>query len=136
MSSRIIGLMGITRVPRAPDFVRGIINLRGKVIPVVDLRLRFEMEACPSTEQTVIIVVQCRFGERLVTVGVLVDRVLEVLDIPSDQIEPPPDLGGAGQHAEFVRGVGKVGKRVVFLLDIAKVLTYGEKSPLSIASAN
>ena len=132
----IIGLMGITRVPRAPGFVRGIINLRGKVIPVVDLRLRFEMEACPSTEQTVIIVLQCRFGERLVTVGVLVDRVLEVLEIPSDQIEPPPDLGGAGQHAEFVRGVGKVGKRVVFLLDIAKVLTYGEPVPLSIASTN
>jgi purine-binding chemotaxis protein CheW len=130
----IIGLMGITRVPRAPPFVRGIINLRGKIIPVVDLRLQFGMEACPSTDQTVIIVVQCRVAERMLTMGVLVDQVLEVLSFSADAIEPPPDMGAGSEHAEFVLGVGKVGKRVVFLLDIAKVLSGREASQLARAT--
>lgn len=119
----IIGLMDITRVPRAPAFIRGVINLRGRVIPVVDLRLQFGMEPCAPTDQTVIIVVQCSFEGRPLTMGVLVDRVLEVLDIQADQIEPAPDLGDRSLHSDFILGVGKSGSRVVFLLDISRVLT-------------
>lgn len=118
----IIGLMDITRVPRVADFIRGVINLRGKVIPVADLRLKFGMEACQSTDQTVIIVVQCAVGSRNLTMGLLVDQVLEVLSIEASQIEPPPSLGDAGDQSQFILGVGKANDRVVFLLDIGRVL--------------
>lgn len=118
----IIGLMDITRVPRMPAFTRGVINLRGKVIPVVDLRLKFEMEAAETTEQSVIIVVQCGDGCRDVTMGILVDEVLEVLSVPADQIEPAPTFGAGAGDADFLLGVGKSAQRVIFLLDIARVL--------------
>lgn len=123
----IIGLMEVTRVPRTRDFVRGVINLRGKVIPVVDLRLKFGMAPCEPTEQTVIIVVQFSLeGGRPLTMGILVDQVLEVLSIDGAQIEPPPALGSASLDSEFILGVGKHDKRIVFLLDIAKVLSNEE----------
>ena len=119
----IIGLMDITKVPCSADFIRGVINLRGKVIPVADLRLKFGMEACKATEQTVIIVVQCAVGGgRNLTMGILVDQVLEVLSIEGAQIEPPPSMGEAAVEAQFIRGVGKAGERVIFLLDIGRVL--------------
>jgi purine-binding chemotaxis protein CheW len=118
----IIGLMDITRVPRSADFIRGVINLRGKVIPVADLRLKFGMDACQATDQTVIIVVQCLVGGRNLTMGILVDQVLEVLKIEPAQIEGPPSLGEVATESQFILGVGKAGERVVFLLDIAKVL--------------
>ncbi|MFL5300702.1 MAG: chemotaxis protein CheW [Anaeromyxobacteraceae bacterium] len=118
----IIGLMDITRVPRSAAFIRGVINLRGKVIPVVDLRLKFGMDACQATEQTVIIVVQYAAAGRNLTMGILVDQVLEVLQIEPAQIEPAPTFGDATAEAQFILGVGKAGERVVFLLDIGKVL--------------
>jgi len=129
----IIGLMPITAVPRAPSFVRGIINLRGKVIPVIDLRLQFGMEESPATDQTVIIVVQCSVDGLPLTMGLLVDRVLEVLAIGADQIEPPPSFGVANS-AEFLLGVGKAGQRVVFLLDIARLLSARERAVVQAAS--
>jgi purine-binding chemotaxis protein CheW len=122
----IIGLMDITRVPRTPDFIRGVINLRGKVIPVVDLRLKFDMSPTEPTDQTVIIVVQCQAADRTLTMGVLVDQVLEVLSIDGAQIEPPPSFGAAAIDTEFILGVGKADKRVVFLLDIGRVLSPEE----------
>ncbi len=118
----IIGLMDITRVPRSADFIRGVINLRGKVIPVADLRLKFGMEACQPTDQTVIIVVQCAVAGRNITMGLLVDQVLEVLSVEAGQIEPAPQLGEAAIESKFILGVGKSGDRVLFLLDIAEVL--------------
>jgi purine-binding chemotaxis protein CheW len=127
----LIGLMEITRIPRVPDFIRGVINLRGRIIPVIDLRLKFGMAATASTEQTVVIVVQCRVGSRTLTMGVLVDLVLEVLSIEAGQIEPPPDLGAAAIEGQFIRGVGKAGDRVVFLLDIARVLSGEDAAALS-----
>ena len=130
----IIGLMEITRVPRTPAFLRGVINLRGRVIPVVDLRLKFGMEATAATEQTVVIVVQCRVADRTLTMGVLVDLVLEVLSIEAGQIEPPPDLGAASIEGQFIRGVGKAGERVVFLLDIARVLSGADAATLGRAA--
>ncbi len=122
----IIGLMDITRVPKSSEFVSGVINLRGKVIPVVDLRLKFGMERVEATDQTVIIVVQylCR-GQDL-TMGILVDEVVEVLDIQAPQIEPPPNFGANDFENDFILGVGKADKRVIFLLDIGKVLTAEE----------
>jgi purine-binding chemotaxis protein CheW len=121
----IIGLMDITRLPRSAGFVRGVINLRGKVIPVADLRVKFGMEACQATEQTVIIVVQCSIGGRNLTMGMLVDQVLEVLSIDAAHIEPPPALAEGTTDADFVLGVGKAGDRVIFLVDIGKVLGDG-----------
>jgi len=121
----IIGLMDITRVPKTAGYIRGVINLRGKVIPVVDLRLKFGMAKTESTDQTVIIVVQYSTGTADYTMGILVDEVLEVLNIDSEQIEPPPSFGGTIE-SEFILGIGKSEKRVIFLLDIGRVLTESE----------
>jgi len=131
----IIGLLEITRIPRAPAFIRGVINLRGRVIPVVDLRVKFGMEATAATEQTVVIVLQVAFAGRALTMGVLVDRVLEVLNFEASAIEPPPDLGQASAGSDFILGVGKTAHRVVFLLDIAKILSGEEASQLAQAAA-
>lgn len=118
----IIGLMSITSVPRTAQYICGVINLRGKVIPVVDLRLKFEMESAETTDQSVIIVVQYKVEEQTVVMGILIDEVVEVLDIPSSQIEPPPSFGGKTNPTDFILGVGKSDDRVIFLLDIGKVL--------------
>jgi purine-binding chemotaxis protein CheW len=128
----IIGLMPITRVPRTREFVRGVINLRGKVIPVIDLRTKFGMAAAKATDQTVIIVVQYGLGERTVTMGLLVDQVLEVLSIDAGQIEPPPSFGAAGD-VDFILGVGKTEDSVVFLLDIGRVLSEAEAAEVALA---
>ncbi len=127
----IIGLMDITRVPRTREFIRGVINLRGKVEPVVDLRLKFGMEKIEATDQTVIIVVQYSFEGSEFTMGILVDEVLEVLNISSEQIEPPPNFGTGAIDSDFILGVGKHDKRVIFLLDIDKVLTAEETGKLN-----
>lgn len=130
----IIGLMDITRVPKTDLFMRGVINLRGKVIPVIDLRLKFAMEETEPTDQTVIIVVQLTEGNNDLTIGVIVDEVLEVLDIQAQQIEPPPSYGGSAIDTDFILGIGKSEKRVIFLLDINKVLTDQETERLTSAT--
>lgn len=117
----IIGLMDITQVPRMPDFVRGVINLRGKVIPTIDLRRKFNMEEREDTLETCVIVVF--LGDMLM--GVIVDRVSEVLDLPEADIEGTPDFG-VSIDTSFIKGVGKAGEKVVILLDIDKVLTERE----------
>lgn len=116
----INGLMDITAVPRMPVYMKGVINLRGKVIPVVDLRLKFSLEEIEYTEETCIIVVDV--GKEI---GIIVDTVSEVLDIAGDNIEPPPSMG-ASVDSSFILGMGKVGNAVKILLDIDKVLTTGE----------
>lgn len=121
----IIGMMSVTRVPRTPDFVRGVINLRGKVIPVVDLRVKFGMDSKEDTERTCIIVVQVAREDLEVTMGVIVDEVSEVLDIAENLIEEAPDLG-VDVSTNFLRGMGKIGQKVVMLLDMDKVLSGGE----------
>lgn len=117
----IIGLMEITHVPRMPGFVRGVINLRGKVIPVVDLRLKFGMAAQEDTVETCIIVVD--LGDMLM--GVVVDHVSEVLDISDNDIEETPSFG-VRIDTEFIMGIGKAKGKVIILLDIQKVLTAEE----------
>ena len=130
----IIGFMEITRLPRAPDFIRGVINLRGRVVPVVDLRLKFGMDPCQATDQTVIIVVQYQVLGQSFTMGVLVDEVLEVLSIQADQIEPPPSLGSAAD-TDFILGVGKATERVIFLLDIGRVLSDADAREMVLAAS-
>ncbi len=127
----IIGLLEITRVPRTREFIRGVINLRGKVIPVIDLRLKFGMAATLASDQTVIIVVQHPFRGRLLTMGLLVDEVVEVLDIPAARIEPPPEFGSTQLDVDFILGVGKSDKRVIFLLDGAKVLSADDQQQIA-----
>ncbi len=121
----IIQMAPITTVPRTPDFVRGVINLRGKVIPVVDLRRKFGMEATEDTDQSCIIVVEVGANGQAGTMGVVVDRVAEVLDVAADQIEPAPAFGAAVDTA-YILGMGKVGESVIILLDIRRVLADGE----------
>ena len=113
----IIGAMDITSVPSTPDYVKGVINLRGKVIPVIDLRLKFSMPEAERTDQTCIIVVDVDNVE----MGIIVDEVSEVLDIDGDQIEDSPEFGGS-VDTEFILGMGKAGDSVKILLDIDKVL--------------
>jgi len=122
----IIGLMEVTPVPRMPAWVRGVINLRGKVIPVVDLRRKFAMDAVPDTRRTCVVVVQVQAPDgAAVVIGCVVDLVSEVQNIPATSIEPPPSFGTAVDTA-FITGMGMTGKKVVILLDIDKVLTHQE----------
>ena len=113
----IIGLLPITTVPRTPEYIKGVINLRGKVIPVVDLRLKFGMLEAERTEETCIIVVN--LGQ--VEVGIIVDRVSEVRDIAGKDIDDPPSFG-TNVDSSFILGMGKSEERVSILLDITKVL--------------
>ncbi|MCB9496077.1 MAG: purine-binding chemotaxis protein CheW [Fibrobacteria bacterium] len=129
----IIQLQSITRVPRTPSYVRGVINLRGKVIPVVDLRSKFNIEPTEDTEKTCIIVVQIRTGETLLVTGILIDEVREVLDIQAENIEDAPTFG-ASVETEFILGMGKVNGQVKILLDIDRVLTDSEASSLRAAT--
>ncbi|TLM64984.1 MAG: purine-binding chemotaxis protein CheW [Actinobacteria bacterium] len=121
----IIGIMPITRVPRTPAFVRGVINLRGKVIPVVDLRLKFGMGTAEDTDRTCIVVVQVAGKNGGTVMGTVVDEVSEVIDIAEDAIEETPEFG-ADIDTDFVLGIGKIGDRVVMVLDIDKVLSASE----------
>jgi len=121
----IIGMMNVTKMPRTPHFIRGVINLRGKVIPVMDLRLKFGMEAQDDTDLTCIIVVKVQSADDIITIGLIVDAVSEVVDIAGEQIEPPPSFG-TSVDTTFLLGMGKIGEKVVMLLDVSRVLTSGE----------
>lgn len=132
----IIGLIDITPLPRTPDYVKGVINLRGKIIPVIELRTKFGLPPVEYTEATCVIVVDVEDadgGEQL-QMGVIVDTVSEVLDIRQDLIEPAPRFGSAAS-AESIMGMGKVEMgettKVVILLDIDRVLAGGEAKSLS-----
>jgi purine-binding chemotaxis protein CheW len=128
----IIGMMDITTVPRTPFFIRGVINLRGKVIPIIDLRLKFGMETVEKTEETCIIVVRARGVE----MGVVVDRVSEVLDIVSDNIDEVPSFG-AEVDTSYLLGIAKAEGRVRLLLAIDQVLSSQEviELPAAVAGA-
>jgi purine-binding chemotaxis protein CheW len=121
----IIGMMDITKVPRTPHYVRGVINLRGRVIPVVDLRAKFDMEVTEDTNETCIIVVEVTSQLGSVSMGIRVDAVSEVLDIKEDEIEDTPSFG-SGIDTRFILGIGKVKNEVKILLDIDQVLTEGD----------
>jgi purine-binding chemotaxis protein CheW len=130
----IIGMMPITIVPQTPEFVKGVINLRGKVIPVLDLRRRFGMEPMVYTERTCIIVVEFAGTAGNVMIGVVVDSVSEVLSIKGDVIEETPTFG-TKLNTDYILGMAKIGKGVKILLDIDRVLGAEEISLLEQKSA-
>jgi len=117
----IIGMMAITAVPRTPPFVKGVINLRGKVIPVIDLRLKFGISEVAHTEETCVIVVDVGSVE----MGIIVDKVSEVLNIAAGEIEDTPSFG-VSVDTDFILGLGKANGRVTILLDITRVMAGSE----------
>jgi purine-binding chemotaxis protein CheW len=118
-------MVDITRVPKAPRFVEGVINLRGRIIPVLDLRRRFGVPDAERTSRSRIVVVNVR-GR---VVGLIVDSVTEVLRIPRSAVEPPPSLGSS-VGAEFIQGVGRINDRLLTLLDLNRLLTPAEQAAL------
>jgi purine-binding chemotaxis protein CheW len=128
----IIGMLPVTSVPRTPDFVKGVINLRGKVIPVTDLRLKFGMDAMAYTDRTCIIVVEIDTNDATVLIGIVVDAVSEVLNIKEEEIEKTPDFG-TRLNTEYILGMAKMGGGVKILLDIDRILSTGEIETLKTA---
>jgi purine-binding chemotaxis protein CheW len=123
--TEIIGIQPITAVPEVPAYVRGIINLRGKIIPVLDVRLKFHKETVPYNDRTCIIVVEIQE----MPVGLIVDHVADVSAIPETQIVPPPDVR-TGFHNRYIQGVGQMGGEVKLLLDCERLLTDDEITAL------
>lgn len=117
----IIGIMDITSVPQTPDYMKGVINLRGKVIPVIDLRLKFAMTEEEYTQETCTIVVEVNSS----LIGIIVDTVSEVVDVGSEEIEETPQFG-QGIDTDFITGLGKVNEKIIILLDIEKVMSTEE----------
>src|SRR5512145_451833 len=121
----IIGIMPITVVPQTPKYIKGVINLRGKVIPVIDLRLKFTLAAAEFTERTCIIVVEIMTTGRTVMMGIVVDSVSEVLNIKAADIEATPSFG-TKLNTEYILGMAKAGGSIKILLDIDKILSVEE----------
>lgn len=126
----IIGILKITSVPKIPDYVKGVINLRGVIIPVIDLRLKFGIAEAEYTQETCIIVVNVEIKKKEVLMGIIVDTVNEVLDISADNVEEAPSFGGSVE-TEYILGMGKVKNSVKILLDIDKVLSSKELLAIS-----
>lgn len=120
--NEIIGVMDITPIPKTPNFMKGIINLRGKIIPVMDLRLKFSMEERDYDQLTCIIIVETHIGDRKNFVGILVDKVAEVVNVYNKDVELPPQYGQEEDSAGFLTGIGKVKDKVVMLLDIDAII--------------
>lgn len=133
MSVQEIILPGeITQIPEVPSYIRGLINLRGKVIPIVDLRKRFGLEASPPTEHTRIVVVNGGDG---ITFGVVVDAVTEVLRVEPDQVEPPP-TGLSGLDRSYIHGLLKREERIMILLNMESVLSQDDQTLLEESTAS
>ena len=126
----IIGYVDVTAVPQTPHYVKGVINLRGQVIPVIDLRAKFDMQTADVTDETCIIVVEIAATGRKFNTGIVVDGVQEVLDIAGKDIEEAPQFG-ASVNTDFILGLGKVADSVKILLDIDRVLS-GDEMALSV----
>jgi purine-binding chemotaxis protein CheW len=121
-------MVAITHVPRAPQFMEGVINLRGQLIPIIDLRTRFGMPRTEHTKNTRIVVTE--IGSK--RVGMVVDSVSEVLRIPTEQIEEAPEMI-SGVDTEYIRGVGKIEDRLIIMLDLGRVITGAERNELETA---
>jgi len=126
----IIRMQKVTRVPRVRDYVRGVINLRGKIIPIIELRRKFGMEPQADTDKTCIIVFHVNGEDGVCIMGIIIDEVKEVQNIGSENIEPPDFLSG-GIGNDFIMGIGKVGGEVKILLDIDRILTTAELAQLA-----
>ncbi len=115
----------ITPVPKTPEFVRGVMNLRGRIIPVVDLRLKFGFEKCENTRDTCIVVIEAEVG----MVGLVVDSVREVVDLAKEQIQTPPQLGKPGETS-FIQGLGKINDNVIILIDVLSAFSKEKMADL------
>ncbi|MFO7812841.1 MAG: chemotaxis protein CheW [Pelovirga sp.] len=130
----VLDFTEITKVPKTPDFMRGVINVRGGVVPVMDLRVKFGMEPTPQTVNTCIIIVEILIeGERTI-LGALADQVEEVLDLDPDQIEPAPRVG-TGLRTEFIKGMGKRDEQFIIILDIDRVFSSEELAAVAVEPA-
>jgi len=121
----VLDFTTITKVPRMPDFMRGVINLRGSVVPVVDLRLKFGLPKTEKTLNTCIIIVEAAVDDETTILGALADSVQEVMDLEPENIEPAPKIG-VRLNTEFIKGMGKREGKFIILLDIDKVFSTGE----------
>ncbi len=130
----VLDFTSVTRVPQTPEFMRGVINLRGSVVPVMDLRLKFGMAQAESTVNTCIIITEIEIEGETTVVGALADSVREVLDLEPEQIEPAPKMG-TRLRADFIKGMGKRDEQFVILLDIDKVFSGDELASVQSAAA-
>ena len=121
----IMDVCNVTRVPQTPDYMLGVINLRGSVVPVIDMRLKFGMDAVEQTRDSCIVVVEVDVDGDSVVVGAMADSVREVLDLEPSQIEPPPRIG-TRLKTEFIKGMGSLDDRFVIILDINRVFSTEE----------
>lgn len=115
----------LTNVPMVPDFIQGVVNLRGNVVPVVSLATKFGLEVNPIGKRTCIIIMDAQIGEDTVVMGVVVDKVLQVIEIPEENIEPSPTLGAA-IRTDFIKGMGRIDDNFIIILDIVQVLSAEE----------
>ncbi|NOX68926.1 MAG: purine-binding chemotaxis protein CheW [Gammaproteobacteria bacterium] len=130
----IKGWSSATPIPNTPEHVLGVLNLRGAVVPIVDLRKRFELESIEYCETTVVIVVKMQQSDQERTVGLVVDAVADVYRLESSDIQPPPDMGTA-VHTEFVRGLATVNEKMVILLDVNHLIDFETVGPVGENSA-
>jgi purine-binding chemotaxis protein CheW len=126
----ILEVTTITKVPQTPDFMRGVINLRGSVVPVVDMRLKFGMSMTEQTVNTCIIVVEISFDGDTMVLGALADSVQEVVELEPESIEPAPSIG-TKLNTDFIRGMGKLDEHFVMILDIDKIFSSAELADLT-----
>mgnify|MGYP006287157707 CR=1 FL=1 len=126
----ILEMTSITRVPKSPDYMKGVINLRGKVLPVIDARLKFGMEETEYTNQTCIIVMDLEMDGKTIHIGTIIDEVLSVVTIENSQIEPPPSIG-TKFNSEFIYGMAKVEEEFIMLIDMQHVLSSEEINNLA-----
>jgi purine-binding chemotaxis protein CheW len=131
----VLDYTSITRVPRTPDFMRGVINLRGSVVPVIDMRLKFGMNATQDTVDTCVIVMEISLDGETTVIGALADSVKEVFDLDPGQIEPPPRIG-TRLNTEFIRGMGKYEEQFIIILDIDRVFSADELALVGDAGDN
>lgn len=125
----ILEFVSITKVPRTPEFMRGVINVRGSVVPVVDMRLKFGMPGAEETINTCIVVVEIILDSETTVLGALVDSVQEVSEFAPDQIEPTPTLG-THMNVDFIKGIGKQDEEFVMILDIDRIFSTAELATL------
>jgi purine-binding chemotaxis protein CheW len=125
----IIEYQSLTQVPMVPDFIAGAVNLRGAVVPVINLALKFGMTAKPINRRSCIVIMEIQQADELVVLGILVDKVLQVFDIPDSDIEPAPTFG-AQIKTEFIQGMGRVDEQFIIILSINDVLSLNEVSVL------
>lgn len=128
----IIGMIEITEMPKMPDYVKGVINLRGKVSPIIDLRMKFSMEPTEYTARTCIVLVETEKGGKNTLTGMIVDGVSEVMHLAATAVENPPDVSGVDTN--YIQGIAKKDDKVILLLDLDKILNSGELAGLQSAA--